>query len=133
MRSPIPIGNPPITQDWLGIWYKPLSGEPIPKMGPLIPWYVVPQNPEMDPFKLAEELINRAPKDARAYLLVPGTRFDRFGARYGRGGGWYDRFLSRLPRSWLRIGIAKSHQISETELERNPWDEPVDWLLVSPE
>ena len=63
-------------------------------------------------------------------LLIPGKRFDPAGTRHGRGGGWYDRFLSNIPASWLRIGIAPRSNISRSFLEREAWDEPVDWVLA---
>ena len=66
----------------------------------------------------------------RAYVLVPGRRFDRHGTRYGRGGGWYDRFLSEVPTSWLRIGVTRTQDLADGRLERKPWDQPVDWLLI---
>jgi hypothetical protein len=62
-------------------------------------------------------------------LLIPGKRFDLDGTRHGRGGGWYDRFLSNIPASWLRIGVAPMSNISRTSLKREAWDEPVDWVL----
>lgn len=63
-------------------------------------------------------------------IFLPGRRFDHTGTRLGQGGGWYDRFLSTAPTSWLRIGVCFAHQVSEAPLRRNAWDEPVDVLVV---
>lgn len=46
-----------------------------------------------------------------SWLLVPGVGFDLTGARLGRGGGYYDRYLEN--RTSLRIGICWSQQIVE--------------------
>ena len=62
-------------------------------------------------------------------LLVPGQQFDLFGTRHGRGGGWYDRLLSKLPPHWQRIGITKEKNLTHSYLLRQPHDQPVDWLI----
>jgi len=52
-------------------------------------------------------------------VLVPGLAFDRQGNRLGRGKGYYDRFLRRLPADVLTIGLAFEGMIHE----RIPHDE----------
>lgn len=41
-----------------------------------------------------------------AVALVPGRCFDEEGTRIGRGVGYYDELLARLPESAYRVGIA---------------------------
>jgi len=51
------------------------------------------------------------PMEQVAAVIVPGLAFDRTGRRLGRGGGFYDRFLSKLPPEVLRIGVCFDEQI----------------------
>ena len=44
-------------------------------------------------------------------VVVPGVAFDRRGNRLGRGKGYYDRFLKKLPKKTHRIGLAFDFQI----------------------
>ncbi len=44
-------------------------------------------------------------------VIVPGIAFDKKGNRLGRGKGYYDRFLKRLPRKTTSIGLAYDFQI----------------------
>jgi len=44
-------------------------------------------------------------------VIAPGLAFDREGGRLGYGGGFYDRFLRRLPVSAALIGIAFAEQV----------------------
>ena len=138
MRPTVPIGNPPITPEWLGIWFKPMGDEPslerlevVTREG-LAPWHIVSQDAGVDPMKLARELkVAQAERGGEkfVYVFVPGRVFDAFGTRHGRGGGWYDRFLAALPASWLKIGVCSSLQWSEVELERKAWDVSMDWII----
>jgi len=44
-------------------------------------------------------------------VVVPGVAFDDRGNRLGRGKGYYDRFLTRLPQKTYRVGLAFDFQI----------------------
>jgi len=46
-------------------------------------------------------------------VLTPGLAFDTHGGRLGRGGGFYDRFLSGLAPGARVIGVAFSAQVVE--------------------
>ena len=63
--------------------------------------------------------------------LVPGVAFTAAGDRLGRGGGYYDRLLARLPQGARRIGICHAIQVRET-LPGEDHDVAVDELLVRP-
>ena len=45
-------------------------------------------------------------------ILLPGSVFDERGGRFGYGGGYYDRFLAKVPTA-TRIGLAFDLQIIE--------------------
>jgi 5-formyltetrahydrofolate cyclo-ligase len=45
-------------------------------------------------------------------ILLPGSVFDERGGRFGYGGGYYDRFLAKVPNA-ARIGLAFDLQIVE--------------------
>ena len=45
-------------------------------------------------------------------ILLPGSVFDERGGRFGYGGGYYDRFLAKVPTA-ARIGLAFELQIIE--------------------
>ena len=62
-------------------------------------------------------------------VVVPGLAFDRAGARFGRGAGFYDRFLSRLSPGTAKIGIGFSFQmIKHVPCEAH--DEKLDLVLT---
>jgi len=53
------------------------------------------------------------PKDIDA-VIVPGLSFDKSNNRLGRGAGYYDRFLSKLPSETPLIGLAFDFQIADS-------------------
>lgn len=44
-------------------------------------------------------------------VIVPGIAFDKQGNRLGRGKGYYDRFLKKLPQKTVSVGLAFDFQI----------------------
>jgi hypothetical protein len=93
--------------------------------------FVLPADKNSDPFMWAEKcIIYFEQKKITPTILIPGKKFDLLGTRHGKGGGWYDRFLSHIPISWQRVGIAEKSQISSVPLLRQNWDEPLDWIIV---
>lgn len=89
----------------------------------------LPNKKDSDPFIWATTYTEKY-KAQKVTLLIPGKQFDIHGTRHGQGGGWYDRFLSKVPTNWVRIGISDSTQFSNETIKRESWDEPMDWIIV---
>lgn len=94
--------------------------------------YMVPQHKTLDPFLIADTLKEKH-RNTTLVIFCPGRVFDSTGTRHGRGGGWYDRFLSRTPKHWIRVGVLFESQLSPTPLIRQAWDEPMDYLFIQHE
>ena len=70
-------------------------------------------------------------------VLVPGLAFDKYGARLGRGGGYYDRFISRIrteaaakrAQPPLCIGYAYSNLIIDN-VPTEDFDHIIDGLVT---
>ena len=58
-------------------------------------------------------------------ILVPGVAFDRWGHRLGFGGGFYDRFLTKVTAA--KVGIIYTALIVEP-VPHEPFDQFVDFL-----
>jgi 5-formyltetrahydrofolate cyclo-ligase len=57
-----------------------------------------------------EEFIRPVPMASLGLVVVPGLAFDEAGNRLGRGLGYYDRFLERLPQDIPTVGLAFGFQ-----------------------
>lgn len=62
-------------------------------------------------------------------VVVPGIAFDRKNVRLGRGHGYYDRFLSGLPKETKAIGLAFDFQVVD-HLPQDSHDIPV-WKTIT--
>ena len=62
-------------------------------------------------------------------ILVPGVGFDKRGNRLGRGGGYYDKFITRLGRKTLLVGVGYDFQLVE-EVPANRWDKRLDYVVT---
>jgi len=62
-------------------------------------------------------------------VVVPGVAFDKKNRRLGRGKGYYDRFLEKLPRDKISVGLAFDFQIVEN-LPEDSHDIPVSKVIT---
>lgn len=80
------------------------------------------QEPEGDPNLLITP-------DRIDVVLLPLVAFDRHGHRLGMGGGFYDRFLKKLPVKCRLIGLA--HDFQEVNLlPKQEWDMDLDEIIT---
>ncbi len=61
-------------------------------------------------------------------IFVPGVAFGPLGQRVGRGAGFYDRFLPRVPHA-LRVALIFDFQLLD-HVPQEPWDQPVHWIVT---
>ena len=62
-------------------------------------------------------------------MLVPGVVFDQHGHRIGRGGGYYDKFLSQH-LSTKKIGVCYDFQLKKHDLPHTLRDHKVDRIVT---
>lgn len=72
------------------------------------------------------------PQSLRPLVWVPGLAFDRNGARLGKGGGFYDRYLARPQmRRALTIGLCPDEALAPPgQIPTGPLDVRVDWVVT---
>ncbi len=71
------------------------------------------------------------PKDPQEIdlVIVPGVAFDKEKQRLGYGGGFYDRFLSKLPEQSSFVALAFQLQIKE-QVFTEQHDQPVHLVIT---
>jgi len=62
-------------------------------------------------------------------VIVPGVAFDRKGGRLGRGLGYFDRFLEKIPVRIPRVGLAFKFQVVK-QLPRQSHDQPMTRIIT---
>ena len=67
------------------------------------------------------------PSEKIDVVIIPGSVFDERGGRFGYGGGYYDRFLEKIPKA-IRIGLAFDFQIVK-EVPLQSHDEILDYIV----
>ena len=72
---------------------------------------------------------SEVPLDEVDVVLVPGLAFDRSGTRLGRGAGYYDELLARLPPGALRVGVTPAALVVD-RLPRADHDVPMTHLAT---
>lgn len=63
------------------------------------------------------------------FVVVPGVAFDEAGNRLGYGGGYYDRFFTRLREGVPLVAVAFEVQILE-RVPVAPWDRRVEAIIT---
>jgi 5-formyltetrahydrofolate cyclo-ligase len=67
------------------------------------------------PYGVSEPAVKRCARIRDLDLvIVPAVAFDKQGNRLGRGRGYYDRFLDKVPKEIPAIGLAFDFQILPT-------------------
>jgi len=62
-------------------------------------------------------------------ILVPGVVFDQHCNRIGRGGGYYDKFLSKQS-SAKKVGVCYSFQLKKHSIPHHVWDVKMDRVVT---
>jgi 5-formyltetrahydrofolate cyclo-ligase len=65
-------------------------------------------------------------------ILLPGVAFTRSGDRLGYGGGYYDKFLARLPHRPTLVAGAFALQVVDG-IPTEDTDQKVEWLVTENE
>ncbi|WIV13471.1 5-formyltetrahydrofolate cyclo-ligase [Proteiniborus sp. MB09-C3] len=79
-----------------------------------------------------KEFIREVNPELIDLVLMPGVAFDRRGYRIGYGGGYYDRFLTRIHKSVPKIALAFELQMVP-HVREGRYDVPVDYIITENE
>lgn len=70
------------------------------------------------------------PSNKPALMLMPGLAFTKNGERLGYGGGFYDRYLSKVPpKSFVTCGLGYDFQVLQS-LPMEDYDFYIDYLMT---
>lgn len=73
--------------------------------------------------------LGRAAISSASVVLVPAFAVDSFGHRLGRGGGSYDRALSRVTPGTRVVALLFNEEVV-AEVPTEPWDRPVHYAIT---
>lgn len=74
--------------------------------------------------------LGRGAVSTASVLVVPALAVDRTGTRLGRGGGSYDRALSRVPRRTLVVALLYDGELVDDLLPHEPHDRRVNAVVT---
>jgi len=105
------------------------------KSGPQLDWHVVASWEDVvlpGPFGLREPDPLKCPRLRAEEIdcaFVPGLAFDHQGIRLGRGGGFYDYFLSHVPKALPCFGVMFNCQ-RVPALPHEPHDQKLEMFIT---
>ncbi|CEN25901.1 5-formyltetrahydrofolate cyclo-ligase [Paraclostridium sordellii] len=76
-----------------------------------------------------EEFIRECSLNSINVLIVPGVAFDKNKYRLGYGGGFYDRFIEKLHKDTVTIGLAFDFQVFDCIPKENH-DSQLDYVIT---
>ncbi|WP_352418682.1 5-formyltetrahydrofolate cyclo-ligase [Proteiniborus sp.] len=79
-----------------------------------------------------KEFIREVNPELIDLVLMPGVAFDRRGYRIGYGGGYYDRFLTKIDDPVPKIALAFELQMVP-HVREGRYDLPVDYIITEKE
>ena len=108
----------------------------IKKLRGIVPFIVdsLDRGLEDGPYGIKEPVdqgTNRLALEEIDLVVIPGIAFGRSNQRLGRGGGYYDRFLKKLPAGIPTIGLAYDFQLFDSLPHQTEYDMKLSRVLVS--
>ena len=124
----------PAVEESLARGKKVLVPKAVPRTRELVLSYLLDWERDLAPgvYDIPEprpEALRPAGPSAVDLLIVPGVAFDRKGNRLGYGGGYYDRFFTRLRPGVPLVALCFELQVVES-VPVEPWDRHVDWIIT---